>query len=377
MLKFWPGDFASAADGTTGYVPDATRAALRASARLVRYRLYVTTQHGVRVGSVPFSEGRISWNAEASICRSMACRIPALYAEEIDYAAHRLQPAMQLKMPDGGWCEWPLGLFLPTSPTRTRRSSGERYYSIEAYDQAKALDDDKLTAPLTIEAGVRYLDAAYAQLQAAGILRLVRDDAEQVLAADLQFDIGATRQEVINALLTSVNFRPVWFDEFGSARFTAYAPPYNRRVTHQYTADARSVITPDISGEMDQFEAPNVIVCVCSQAEQALSSVWQNDNAASPLSIARRGRRVVRVVSVTDTADQETLDAYAARLGNQAAAVADSVQFETLNMPAHSAWDILYLDTPEASGKYEEISWGMDLADGGRMQHTARKVVLV
>ena len=377
MLKFWPGDYASAADGAGGYTPDATWAALRASARLVRYRLYVTTQHGVRIGSVPFTEGRINWNAEAKICRSMSCRIPAVYAKEIDYAAQCLQPAMQLKMPDGGWREWPLGLFLPTSPTRTRRTSGERYYAIEAYDQAKALDDDKLTAPLTIEAGARYLDAAYAQLQAAGVLRLVRDDAEQVLAGDLQFEIGASRQEVINALLTAVNFRPVWFDELGSARFTTYAPPFNRRVNHQYAADARSVITPELSAEMDQFEAPNVIVCVMSQAEQALSSVWQNDNAASPLSISRRGRRVVRVISVSDIADQETLDAYAARLGNQTSAAADSVQFETLNMPVHSAWDILYLDTPEASGKYEEISWDMDLADGGRMQHAARKVVLV
>ena len=169
----------------------------------------------------------------------------------------------------------------------------------------------------------------------------------------------------------------MWFDEFGNARLTAYQPPYARRITHTYAADARSVVTPEGSTERDTFEVPNVIVCVVSQAEAALSATWTNDNPASPLSIPRRGRKVVRYVQVTDIADQATLDEYAKRLGNQASALSETANFETLQMPGHGAWDILFLDIPDASGKYEEITWSLDMADGGRMQHSARKAVLL
>ncbi len=378
MIAFQAGDYADAREGGAAFPETVWRAALVSGTRTVRYRMYVLTRDGVRIGSVPFADGRVDQDSDAFVQRSMACTVPALYAREIDFAAARLQPAMQLILPDGGICEWPMGVFLPTSPVVSNTEQGVERYAIEAYDQAVVLRDDKLTDALEIPAGTPYLEAAYAQLQAAGISRLVRDETGVVLPATLQFEMGASRLDVVNRLLAAINYRPVWFDAYGNARFTAYIPPYGRPALHSYAADAKSVISPACDRALDTFEIPNVIVCVVSRDDAALTSRWENANPASALSTTRRGRRVVTLVTLEDVADQETLDEYAQRLGNQATAAAEEVSFETLTMPGHGAWDVVHLDlSNDIFGRYEEATWSMDLTPKGRMRHTARKVVMV
>jgi hypothetical protein len=376
MIQFEAGDFANPKDGAAGYPAEEIRRVLRASSRMVRYRMYVMTGGNIRIGTVPFWDGRLDVSANASVTRSLALSMLTEDAERIG-PTHRLQPAMQLRMPDGGFFEWPLGVFLPTSPVRFSTETGRRYCDMEAYDQAVVLRDDLLLSPLTVPEGTKYLEAAYQQLQAVGVTRLLEDDLGTSTAEDLQFAPGTSRLEIVNAFLTAINYRDVWFDEYGFARFTLYQPAYGRRINHLYAADELSVTTPAIRAARDEFGVPNVILCVASRAEGVLYARWENTNAASPLSIPRRGRRVVRRVDVDNIVDQATLDEYALRLGNQLSAVADEVQFETLCMPGHGAWDVLQLSIPEASGRYEEVAWGMDLTTDGRMRHTARKVVLI
>lgn len=377
MIVFHAGDYADPREGAAGYDREAQLHALHAGARNVRFRMYVLTRDNVRIGSVPFREGRVDLDSEASIQRSMVCSIPGGYARDIAFESHRLQPAMQLRMPDGGWCEWPLGVFLPTSPSRVRTEGGAVSCAVEGYDQAVVLRDDRLTSALTIPARTKYLDAAYEQLQAAGIFRLVSDASDMALGGDLQFEIGASRLDIVNTLLKAINYRPVWFDAYGAARFTAYVPAFSRRSQHVYASGSESVVSPAVTLDMDTFGIPNVIVAVVSREDGALVSRWANENPASALSITRRGRRVVEKVDVQDIADQETLDEYVKRLGNQAAAAAEMVRFETLQMPLHGAWDVMHLDVGDAFGRYEETAWSLDLTTGGRMVHTARKVVLV
>ena len=377
MIVFHAGDYADPREGAAAYDPRAQLTALCAGARTVRFRMYVLTRDNVRIGSVPFREGRVDLDSEASIQRSVVCAIPGEFAQPVAFESHRLQPAMQLRMPDGGWCEWPLGVFLPTSPSRLQTESGAVSYAVEGYDQAVVLRDDRLTSALTIPAGTGYLEAAYGQLQAAGVFRLVSDASDRALTGDIQFEIGARRLDIVNALLTAINFRPVWFDAYGAARFTAYSPAFNRRALHTYAAGGASVVSPVVALDMDTFNIPNVIVALVSREDGVLVSRWINEHPGSALSTVRRGRRVVEKVEVQDIADQETLDEYVKRLGNQTTAAGETVRFETLQMPLHGAWDMMHLDVGDAFGRYEETAWSLDMAPAGRMAHTARKVVLV
>ncbi|MGG5741367.1 hypothetical protein ACP6L7_31230, partial [Bacillus cereus group sp. IBL03679] len=60
----------------------------------------------------------------------------------INYLSDRIKPYMEIEMPDGNWLEFPLGVFLLNSPTRSDQVKGV-YRDIEAYDQLVILQEDK------------------------------------------------------------------------------------------------------------------------------------------------------------------------------------------------------------------------------------------
>ena len=58
----------------------------------------------------------------------------------------------------------------------------------------------------------------------------------------------------------------------------------------------------------DLYNIPNVIIrYVDSPDQETLRAEYINDDNSSPLSIGRRGRRIVDVEAVDDIADQDTL----------------------------------------------------------------------
>ena len=353
--------------------------ALRRRDRCVRYTCNVLTPDLVRIGSIPARNMRIDCNSDANIPMSMSAEVNLEDARMIDFGRARLQPVMELQMPDGGWYAWPLGVFVPTTP-RMQLGAPVQTVDISGYDMTVVASEDRLAEVLTIPAGTQYIEALVTLLMQGGIQHITAERTDAALTHELQYDIGTDRLSIANELLRAIGYQPLYADANGFLRITRKLMPYERTVQHRYMDDELSVIAPELVIDEDMFAAPNMIVAVVSRLEDPpLVARWQNEDPQNPLSIHRRGRRVVRFDQLDDIQDQDVLDRYVIAEGYRTMAQYGRVNFETLAMPGHLVRDMVYLQREDAdiAGRYMETGWSMELNVGASMRHTAQRVVTV
>ncbi|ESU71179.1 hypothetical protein T260_15150 [Geobacillus thermopakistaniensis] len=278
----------------------------------------------------------------------------------------------------GGWVEFPLGIFLLSSPTR-KDSNQNIYRDVEAYDGLLILRDDKFDTRYTVRAGTNYRQAVIDILASAGITKHNIEQTDKVLPVDMEFEPGKEKLEAINALLTAINYTPIHVDVYGYFTSMTYRSPSIRSAEYTYKDDELSIIYAGMEEELDLFNVPNKWVVLCSNAEQSLMSSYTNSNPNSPTSTVNRGRTIVDYREVTDIADQQSLDAYVQRIAFEASQVYGKLTFETALNPLHDYMDVLEIDYSPLGikGKYVETGWTMPLKAGARMKHEVRKVVAI
>jgi len=291
-------------------------------------------------------------------------------------------------MPDGGIAEWPLGVFLLSSPTR-RDENKQIKRSIEAYDSSLILKEDKFTERYHIPAGTRYAAAIMDILNGAGIWKVNIQDFGSgwyadtwTLNVDLEFEIGTPKLYAVNELLKSLNYTSLWIDENGYARAQEYVLPTHRDPEYEYRNDELSIMHPD-SGieELDLYNVPNKWVRYVENPDRAaiLRSEYTNDLATSLTSTVNRGRVIVDIDSVDDVYDQDVLDDLTKRVAYNASQIYGKFDFTTALMPHHSYYDCLFVEHTDfgIAYKYTESSWSMDLRAGGAMSHSVRRVIQI
>ena len=355
-----------------GYTWDEVLALLKTS-RTVTYGFDILDKNDVAIGEVHSPDCKIFNNIDATIQRS--CSLTIIEDKEIDFASERLRPYMKLKT-ETGMLVYPLGVFLMSSPQR-QAQGGAIKRTVECYDKMQILNDDRFDTRYTVPAGTSYTAAVANIVLSAGInmVNITPSQLETVTA--LEFPIGTSKLAACNELLAAINYYPLYADSFGFVRSKAYELPDGRSIDAFYATDKASIIQPGAQEELDIFGAPNKIVRYLENAErQFMISSVTNDDPNSKLSTVSRGRVITDIASVSDIANQGSLDAYVARVMAESK-VYQKIVFETLNMPNHEYNDCLYIEDKELdiAGKYTEISWEMDLWTGGRMKHQCRKAV--
>ena len=355
-----------------GYTWDEVLALLKTS-RTVTYGFDILDKNDVAIGEVHSPDCKIFNNIDATIQRS--CSLTIIEDKEIDFASERLRPYMKLKT-ETGMLVYPLGVFLMSSPQR-QAQGGAVKRTVECYDKMQILNDDRFDTRYTVPDGTSYTAAVANIVLSAGInmVNIAPSQLETVTA--LEFPIGTSKLAACNELLAAINYYPLYADSYGVVRSKAYELPDGRSIDAFYATDKASIIQPGAQEELDIFGAPNKIVRYLENAErQFMISSVTNDDPNSKLSTVSRGRVITDIASVSDIANQGSLDAYVARVMAESK-VYQKIVFETLNMPNHEYNDCLYIEDKELdiAGKYTEISWEMDLWTGGRMKHQCRKAV--
>ena len=142
--------------------------------------------------------------------------------------------------------------------------------------------------------------------------------------------------------------------------------------------NVRSLLLPQIRRETDIYQAPNVFVCVVSNADKSgpLIATAVNDNPQSPLSIPRRGRRIVEIEILDNIADQTELNGYAVRKRNRSLISGETITVKTGLLPGFGVGDVTALHYKDLSTIGVERSWSMELKVGGSMTHRIEKVVI-
>ncbi len=273
----------------------------------------------------------------------------------------------------------PLGIYMPAS-VREMESDTERSLSIEAYDRCWRVRDVKTEDLLHFDAGTSYITVVQQLLTACGIALVSATPSEAVLAeAREDWNIGTDYLTIVNQLLSEINYNHLWFDAEGLAILEPASVPTAANIEHTLDdTDIRSLILPSLSHETDVYQAPNVFVCVCSNADKSgvMVAKSENTNPQSPLSIARRGRRIVKVTQVNNIASQEELQAYADRMRNESMITGETIILKTGLFPGFGVNDVTAVRYGDLFAVCLETAWQMSLQVGGTMTHTLEKVVI-
>ena len=184
---------------------------------------------------------------------------------------------------------------------------------------------------------------------------------------------------IINQFLAEINYNPLWFNASGAAVLEPVSVPTAANIDHIFdSGDIRSLMLPGITRETDLYSAPNVFLCICSNADKsgAMTATAENTNPQSPLSIPRRGRRITEVTYVDNIASQADLQAYADRIRNESMISGETIQIQTALLPGFGVADVAGIRTKDLSAICIEREWEMNLTTGGTMRHTLERVVI-
>jgi hypothetical protein len=300
---------------------------------------------------------------------------------DIEWLTDRIKPWIRLHLPpygDDDWVEWPLGVFLLSSPTRTVDAAGVVRRQVIGYDQLQVLSDDKIADRYTVAAGSVHTDEVLTLLGGDFTYRCTAHSS--VTRVDREWPPGTSKLSMINDLLSAINYKSLFFDEDGVAVIEPYVSPSVRTEEYTYADDETSLILPDVEQELDLFGVANSWVLVVSNPDApALTSTYTNNNPASPTSTVRRGRTITDYREEEEAADQATLDAKVSRLALEASQVYEHVRFSTGINPLHSCNDVyrIALIGLAINSTFVETKWELPLQAGAEMTHEARRLVSI
>ena len=135
-------------------------------------------------------------------------------------------------------------------------------------------------------------------------------DSNLNTSTDKDWEIGTPKLDIVNDLLSVINYNSLTVDNNGVFISLPYVLPTDREINIIYEDnEATSIIDPEIQEDIDLYDIPNVIVRYTNSAEinPPLIATYENNNQSSPTSTINRGRRIVSAESVSDVADLQTL----------------------------------------------------------------------
>lgn len=346
------------------------------SAREISFRYDLLNYEELKIGELTSSGGNIGLNSLAQIKRKGNFKFKENELHDIDWLNDKIQPVFILNKT----YEFPLGVLMISSPTRTVGKKSI-YRDVECFDTSMVLLEDKFGTRYRILKGTNYTTAITQIINSAGILKVNIPYLDAKIKTDKEFEIGTSKLDAVNDLLQEINYTSVWVDEMGNFTSGPYVLPNDREIEYVYKNDDMSVIIPGSSTEeIDLFNVPNKWVIVATNPEtDPLVSRYVNQNGTSPTSITNRKRTIVDYREVDDIANQSILDEYTRRIAYEASNVYGKFVFSTALMPHHTYTDCLYCEHTGLGvrNKYIETSWDMDLKAGGRMSHSARRVIQI
>lgn len=362
-------------------------AALLAGSRRWSFRHEIIAPDGSLKGIASVTDAKISNNDLADkIKRTGDFSISA--DSNINYFVDRLRSFAKLRMLDGGYNEWAVGTFHLTTQGAKWNNNRETIRDVEAFDSLIVLVEDAVLTRYVVTAGTNYRTAIATVLASAGFVTNLIASTDEVLPADREWPPGTPKNEIINTLLSAINYVPLKMNAYGVPTSAVYQTPFSAPPIWTYAVDRNSVIVPGIDIGLDLFAIPNAWVAMVSEPDRpVLISSLVNSDPNSILSTVSRGRTVVQIVQQdtgvadaegnVEAATQAILDAKVLRVSQEASQQYQIAEFSTGLMPFHDSGDVALLNYGEGDLRFREHEWSMDLKAGGKMSHKFRRVVLL
>lgn len=330
--------------------------------------------------NVPFKKlraipgGNVLCDARAEIKRSISCTI--VCDPDIDF----LTDLLRVSMNKDGETEV-VGTFVVTTAPKTRSENGIEAWSIEGYDKTYVVQRKRTesVSEVYVAQNSLYTTAIENLLIACGISDFVIEQSSATIqTAHEDWAVGTSYLQIINELLNEMNYTSLWFDENGIARASAYVSPVSRAPEFEYRSGANSTVLASHTVTDDTFDTPNVFMVMIQNLDgSAIYKKASNDDPTSRLSTVRRGRIAAPVVYLKDTPSDAAAQLYADNLKLKSMISTETATVRTAPEALHEVYNIVVVDIPGLSGKFEEVGWSIDLEPAGLMSHTLRRAIYV
>lgn len=320
------------------------------------------------------------------------------FTRELDWATVLARPWMRLHNPvnQAEYAQWSLGVFALTTPKKTL-GYDQVTFEVTGYDRLYLLDR-QVGNTYSVRAGVKYLAAVTAAINAAGLSGVLLDssDAAKALPKSMTWPLvpeyddnpengqsdtadmagPTTWLNVVNDLLEAVGYSPLWCDENGYFRSEPNVPASAR--APEWTFDvpgATNILADERSITPDDWNLPNKWIFVRqgldTQPTTSNGGIWIYTDTAS---VARRGGLVWPKQIQLPAADFASLQRQGrAIIANDQAGT--SVDVESSPFPPAGHRDVYRVIDPELGGDFRVSAyrWELDLG-GENMRHAWRKV---
>lgn len=233
----------------------------------------------------------------------------------LEWTQLRVQPWYLLRAPGTGEvvAEYPIGVFLPSFPTRQLSSIGAKI-EIDLHDKLLILDQDKTAEAYTANSGELVTTLIRQLLLNAGQTSLNMDESTDILRSNMTWDAGTSWLSIINDVLDAAGYFSLGVDGYGTYQAMKYVEPAQRGVDRAFLDNAESIYDDELGHDEDLFDVPNRVVAISTAdgETEALVAV-HSDTTSGRFSIPTRGRVIVHVEEGVETTSLSALRTHAQR----------------------------------------------------------------
>jgi hypothetical protein len=299
-------------------------------------------------------------------------------SQAINWPQIRLQPWYMLKdEADNVVKEWPLGVFIPSTP-QTKYSETGAEIEVELYDKLLILDQDRVENTWSYDKGKKVTDAIREVIESAGDFHISITESPLTLAAPMVWEVDTTKLKIVNELLEAINYFSLWVDGYGFFRADPYKQPRSRGIAWEFVDNERSIYSPEFTHDEDGFNVPNKVIAIQKvEAEvEPLIAVATNEDPESPWSYQSRKRWISHTENDVEAADAATLGDIAARRLIDLSQVTSTFEIQSAMIPLELNSRVI-LKNEVAKKDLNAVLQGLSIgmATGELMTLTLREVV--
>lgn len=280
--------------------------------------------------------GRLDRNVNADIRGAGSLSWSGLPGEQPDWSTTRVQPVYHATLADGVLVEWPMGVYLCTSPGD---EYGDGFVStdVRLYDKTLILRKGGTTNAYGVGAGRNIVQRVRELLDRHYGGRHAIEDSVAVTRSPMTWEPGTPWLTVLNDLLDAAGYFALAADGGGVLRSGPYTRPADRGLAYDFTDGPSSVYSADFRHVRDDFDTPNRVT-LTSRADGDTPALWAQrtlDQIAPghPLSYAVLGYWVDRTEENVEASSLAVLQAQADRYIRESVARASDIELTHAPVP--------------------------------------------
>lgn len=272
--------------------------------------------------------GNVTMNFDRDIIGSITLNIND--SAEFNYLSDVIRPWYCTTYKDVNY-KFPLGTYFLFSP---KRQSDGNYVErpVYGYDMLYALEQDKITASITYEAGEIVTDLIEDLLDSVGSwVKYNIPASSETLVEDSSYEIGKSKLFLINSLLNKINYYPLWSSGLGVFRSIPWSEVYN--ISWTFKDNNKSLYAPGILQSLDYSTVYNRVIVYARQLTADTEPLYKVltfediDMDDYPLSYTSIGRYITKLFN-SEATSQSYVDLRAERELRKMTEIEESISYK-------------------------------------------------